>query len=403
MEVMIACWTYWMSLADVDGFRVDTLKHVRVEDARIFCGALKEYAETIGKCNFLVAAEVAGGNTVEETYLSALKANLPAVLDIGESRDQMRSAALGGDAEQFLNRYNPPHDPLPGSHRAAGSYFVVPIDDQDDTGTSLQRFPSLRPLAGPHQPNDVDSFFHPRQTVIGSAFLLLTLGIPCMYYGAEQGLAAPAIDPLSRLPRWQSGRFGGDRYLREAMFGPEHPRPLGAAGRPSRPGGSTSDPTQPGFGPFGSTGHHMFDQTSPDFRRIKALLSARARHAPLRLGRQYWRPVTLVGDDPVTGRPVPGVVAWSRILAWQEAVVVVNTNPDSVAPDAQILVDADLNPDLSRFRVVTSTAQCDGRANYLDAGTSMTVVQVVNHPASFIVRGLPAYEVVVLVRDAMSH
>jgi glycosidase len=413
LQVMIACWTYWLSLTDCDGFRIDTLKHITLEEARIFCGALREYAETLGKRNFLLAGEVAGGLTLEQLYLGALRSNLSATLELGDARQQLRTAALGGDGGDILDRYAGPDDPLPGSHRAAGSYFVTSIDDHDDVGVALQRFPSLDPLPGPYHDDAVASFFEPLQTVTGSAVLLLTLGIPCLYYGAEQGLAAAALgDPGDRLPFWRdraAGRphdHGNDRYLREAMFGPEHPRRPGGGGRPAVPGGPAPDPDQPGFGPFGTTGHHVFDPASPQYRRLQTLLAARATHAALRLGRQYARPVTEPGADPVSGNRVPGALGWSRLLAWQELVVVVNTRRSAPAGEAtvtaQILVDATLNPDQARFRVVASTAQCDGLAGHLDAGAPVEVQAKPGGPAALVVTNLPPGEIVVLARDALT-
>jgi hypothetical protein len=60
------------------------------------------------------------------------------------------------------------------------------------------------------------------------AIQLLTLGIPCLYYGTEQGFAGPEESEQVWLPGWGSH----DRYLREAMFGPRFPRAPGRAGVP---------------------------------------------------------------------------------------------------------------------------------------------------------------------------
>ena len=59
--------------------------------------------------------------------------------------------------------------------------------------------------------------------------------------------------------------------------------------------------------------------------RIAALCAARAAHPVLRVGRQYPRQLRL----PHTGFEFPAageVVAWSRILDRQEALIVVNPN-----------------------------------------------------------------------------
>ena len=50
---MIFIYQYWIALTDCDGLRIDTLKHVGGEEGRNFCGAVKEFAESIGKNNLL--------------------------------------------------------------------------------------------------------------------------------------------------------------------------------------------------------------------------------------------------------------------------------------------------------------------------------------------------------------
>ena len=47
------CYKYWIALTDCDGFRIDTLKHVSFEQARNFCGAIKEFAANLGKARLL--------------------------------------------------------------------------------------------------------------------------------------------------------------------------------------------------------------------------------------------------------------------------------------------------------------------------------------------------------------
>ena len=275
LDIMIACWTYWISLTDCDGFRIDTLKHISVEEARTFCGAIKEFAESVGKKNFLLAGEVAGSDEWENRYLEELSVNLDATLEINEARNQLRAAALDQSADTFLNRYSDPrHDPGPGSHRVAGSCFVTSIDDHDDID-DRQRFPGCTRIDPANDDGNADSYFYPLQAVPGAAMLLYTLGIPCLYYGTEQGMSGPALRTPWSLPGWLSPDVGGDRYLREAMFGPDHARPVGASGLPDIPGGSTDDPNAPGFGPFGTAGKHLFDEDSAVFRRVRAILAAR--------------------------------------------------------------------------------------------------------------------------------
>jgi glycosidase len=65
-----------------------------------------------------------------------------------------------------------------------------------------------------------------RQVAAGVIMQLFTLGIPCIYYGTEQALAGPEASERRWLPEWARS----DRYLREAMFGPTHPRKHGRDG-----------------------------------------------------------------------------------------------------------------------------------------------------------------------------
>ena len=79
-----------------------------------------------------------------------------------------------------------------------------------------------------------------------------------------------------------AGLGHGDRYLREAMFGPRFPRLHGREGVPGLGGGSGLDHELPGFGPFGTAGAHCFDSTHPLYLRTAAITAARADFPVLR-------------------------------------------------------------------------------------------------------------------------
>ena len=149
----------------------------------------------------------------------------------------------------------------------------------------------------------------PEGAALASAALavnVLTLGIPCVYYGSEQRF---------------DGHGGNDRYIREAMFG----------GR---------------FGPFRSRDRHCFDETNPVFTELAALLAMRGEELALRRGRQYLREIS--GDGISFGfparfdGPIRSVVAWSRILSAREVVCAVNTDPASWRT-AWVTLDAGLH------------------------------------------------------------
>lgn len=332
------CYQHWIALADVDGFRIDTLKHVDFEEARAFCGAIKEYAANVGKDNFFLVGEVAGGDYGAERYLSVLDQNLNAALDIGEMRPALTAVAKGlAQPSAYFDGFDAARAVL-GSHRNYSDHHVSVLDDHDHVWGAKLRFSAG--AASPHQ------------AFAGVAIQLLTLGIPCLYYGTEQGLAGPERSEWHWLPRWG----GDDRYLREAMFGPAHPRRSGRAGLDQRPDGA--DPSLPGFGPFGTAGHHCFDPQHPLYRRIAVLAALRRAFPVLRAGRQYVRATSLFGG-PFTAPAAGELAAWSRILDDEEALCVVNTHGTSVR-GADVLVDAQLNAPAAQLAVAFNSAEAAG-------------------------------------------
>jgi glycosidase len=136
----------------------------------------------------------------------------------------------------------------------------------------------------------------PELLAVAHTYNMLSVGIPFIYYGSEQGFS-----------RAQSNvNLGLDAY-REDMF----------------PGGE--------FRSAGSTGDD-FNQKSPIYRHISALARARKSYPALSKGEQFIR-----WSDP-NG---PGIFAFSRIYENEEVVVVINT---SNQPKTETWwVDASLN------------------------------------------------------------
>jgi glycosidase len=301
-EVLIRAAQYLIARFDVDGFRIDTLKYVERDFAQTFGNAVREYALTVGKKNFFTFGEVyddeeqiarfIGRNTRDAGDLVGVDAALDFPLFYRLPAVAKGLAAPAEVVEVYRRRKEVERDIL-SSHGDASRFFVTFLDNHDQHA----RF-RFSPDGGP-SPFDA-------QVVLGVALLMTLQGIPCLYYGTEQGL---------------SGAGDGDGAVREALWG--------KAG--------------------------AFDAGHPLYQAIRDLAKVRAAQPALRYGRQYFRPIS--GDGRAFGvSPFrPGVLAFSRILNDREVVVVANTHPS--APWAgQVIVDATLNPVGARFVVLNDPA-----------------------------------------------
>jgi glycosidase len=141
------------------------------------------------------------------------------------------------------------------------------------------------------------------------ALNIFTLGIPCIYYGTEQGFNG------------HGDGEGADRYIREAMFGGD-------------------------FGSFESKGVHFFNEKNPVYTEFAKLATVRAEHPALRRGRQYLRPISGDGQNfglpEMIGGKISSLVPWSRILSDSEIVLAINTDGDA-ANTAWVTIDASLH------------------------------------------------------------
>ena len=319
LYALVLCYQYWIALTDVDGFRIDTFKHVTFDQARGFANAIKEYAEDLGKDDFFLVAEVAGGNNAQEAYLDSTGRNLNACLDIGEQREIICRVSKGLESPgAFFSGFAFQRSGGMPSHRMWGSQHLSISNDHDHVFGAKIRLAA-------DASND-------HQATVAVALQLFSLGVPCLYYGIEQGLASGAEQDQQRfLANWG----GADCLLREIMFASEHPLASGYDGTQSK-----LDPDLPAFGAHGTTGWHVFNPDHPLYTRIKLMAAVRKALIPLRRGRQYLRPISVLGSP--FGNPGSGeLIAWSRVFDDKEVLVVANPHGGQ-ARGARIVVDANL-------------------------------------------------------------
>lgn len=358
LNALLDVYRYWIALSDCDGFRIDTVKHVPFEASRNFCGGIREYAETIGKENFLLLGEVTGGAAMARNYLDIFGLNLDAVLDIGDPAGRIADVVKGfRPADDFFSQFGG-HDAI-GSHRAVGRYHVSIVDDHDMIGRSKKRFTAGNQTAT----RDV-------QVAHAVGLQLTTIGIPCIYYGTEQAFDGSESRHDALVEPLDNGNVpGADRYIRESMFGGT-------------------------FGAFATSGCHFFNPSHPAYLRIAAIARVRQDAAvggPLRRGRQYLREIATGGAF----RPAGGgeLAAWSRILYDREAIVCLNTNGASPS-SADVTVDSSIHPPGSTLTVRYRSDWTDAQLRNPPANESKAVQSIQGRSAVHV--DLPAAGMMIL-------
>src|SRR5690606_5396370 len=68
-DILTLIHCYWIREADIDGFRLDAVKHMGEEVTSLFCSHVREYAYTLGKKNFFLFGELVGPDELYNKYI----------------------------------------------------------------------------------------------------------------------------------------------------------------------------------------------------------------------------------------------------------------------------------------------------------------------------------------------
>jgi glycosidase len=288
-NALIAAYQYVMARFDPDGFRIDTLRFLKGDLPRQFGNAIREFAESVGKLNFFTFGEVLDAS-IEADIARFIGRNTldPANQQVGVDaaldyplyfalKPVVKGLAAPTSVMTMYEQRKTAEAGIVSSHGDATRFFVTFLDNHDMKERIRYQAPG-----NPHQFDD--------QVTLGLACLFTLPGIPCVYYGTEQGLHGAGSDPA----------------VREAIWG--------------------------------LTG---FPATGPFQAALQQLSALRSSEAALCYGRYYFRQVSgdqvNFGFSPFTG----GVLAWSRIIADQERTIVANTST-TAAQDLYVVVDGTL-------------------------------------------------------------
>ena len=293
-------YCFWIAYADLDGFRIDAAKHMGTEALRTFCDVIREFAQSIGKERFLLVGEMGGSR--EYAWEVVEKTGLDAALGIEDVPGKLERMVTGyGDPADYFSLFRNWELEEQAGHRWYRNQVVTLVDDHDQVrkGSAKCRF------CGDGRVRDL--------AFNVMAVQLTTMGIPCIYYGSEQGFDS-------------GGRpNGSDIVLRENMFG----------GR---------------FGGLCTQGRHFFNEDGELYRALAALIDLRKKLLPLRRGRQALHHIS--GDGVTFGLPhrlgerMRSLVSWSRLFIDQEVLVALNTD--------------EANP-VTAYSTVAPTFRVDGR------------------------------------------
>jgi alpha-amylase len=291
----------WIRDAGVDGFRIDTMRHVNIEFWQQFLPHIAATAKSVGSDDFFAFGEVS--EQQDPSYLSGFTTvgKAQAVLDFtfmaqarefaGQDAPTAQMGELFRNDDWFTdadsNAYQLPT--FLGNHDNGRIGFFL----REDTGGAAE--PEL--LA---------------RDVLAHELMYFSRGNPVVYYGDEQGFTGA----------------GGDQAARQDM-GPSQDREYdNISNDPPNPDGSSNDDGGKNDN-IGSNVTPMvdnFDPAHPLYRTIAHLAAVTAKYPALRNGAQQVRHTS--GE--------PGILAMSRTDAREQVEHVVLFNNAQAAAEAEV-------------------------------------------------------------------
>jgi glycosidase len=301
---LIRAYQYVIARYDIDGFRIDTLRYLQGNLAQLFGNSVREFALALGKKNFFTFGEVLDGSAEEDIARfigrnTTTGDDINSLVGVDAALDYPLFNVLTPTVKGFsapaavaamYNLRKTVEQYILSSHGDASRFFVTFLDNHD-----------MKARLRYEQPGNPTAF--DGQVTLGVACLYSLPGVPCLYYGTEQGLHGA----------------GTDAAVREALWG--------------------ITPT--------------FPPTTSFYVQIQKIVAVRNAQPALRYGRFYFRPIS--GDSVNFGvSPYPGgVLAWSRILNDQEVLVVANTGTTQ-AQSVDVILEITLSAPGNTLRVLYS-------------------------------------------------
>lgn len=275
VEGMTELFMHWISEYKIDGFRVDTVKHVDMDFWKQWTPAIKAHAESEGIPNFFVFGEIYDGNPVNLSRYST-EGELSASLDFGLYY-ALKDVFANNHAPSRLNDIFALDDWY--TDRDSDASFSMNFVSNHDVGRLAYEIRNANPGI-----SDQDLLARLEQAY---ALIYFSRGIPVVYYGDEQGFVGGGSDQNAREDMFPSQV---DEYNDLDLVGTDY-----------------------------STGVNNFRRTHRLYRSLGLFARLLKQHDGLRRGQQMVRHAS---DEP-------GILAFSKIDQGLEYLVVLNTSTDS--------------------------------------------------------------------------
>lgn len=180
----------WVRDFGVDGFRIDTVKHVDMPFWTQWATALDKYAAAHGRKNFFMFGEVYTADTsITSPYVT--QGRLDATLDFPFQDAARTYASQGGSAQKLAHVYGDDYKYTSGKANAYEQVTFLGNHDMGRIGYFLKQ----------DNPKATDAEIL-RKDELANQLMFLGRGNPVVYYGDEQGFTGS----------------GGDKDARQTMF-----------------------------------------------------------------------------------------------------------------------------------------------------------------------------------------
>ncbi|WP_405698246.1 pullulanase-type alpha-1,6-glucosidase [Streptomyces coelicoflavus] len=204
----------WVKDFAIDGFRIDTVKHVNMEFWTQWATALDAYAAKKGRDDFFMFGEVYSADTsVTAPYVT--EGRLDSTLDFPFQDAARAYASQGGSAQKLASVFGDDYKYTTDKANAYEQVTFLGNHDMGRIGTFLKQ----------DDPEATDAELLKKDR-LANELMFLSRGNPVIYYGDEQGFTGAGGDKDARQPMFASrtadylddDQLGTDRTHAEAAY-----------------------------------------------------------------------------------------------------------------------------------------------------------------------------------------